>query len=313
MPAAVRGGTRPRAKPSSKTPPQAASKGATAKGAASQRAPAKARKAPVAEHHGLSPKVALIGSAAILAIALTATLATGHRGERLVSAIGTGIDNRFGAAGFRLKNVEVQGASTMATADIVKAAGVYKDQPLLGLDLKAMRTNIEHVGWVKEARVVRLLPDTLVISVVEHRQLAVWQHAGRQFVIDDHGQVIKEADPARFSRLPLVVGEGAAEHAPEILPTLAQRPQLIGAMDALVRVDDRRWDVRMKDGSLIQLPADNVDAALMQLERLDQRSRILELGFERIDLRNPDVIAVRPRQVQALQTQTIAQPAAAGQ
>jgi cell division protein FtsQ len=136
-------------------------------------------------------------------------------------------------------------------------------------------------------------------------------------VIDDHGQVIREADPARFARLPLVVGEGAAEHAPEILPTLAQRPQLIGAMDALVRVDDRRWDIRMRDGSLIQLPADNVDAALMQLERLDQRSRILGLGFERIDLRNPDVISVRPRanggQMQAQQTQTFAQPAATGQ
>jgi cell division protein FtsQ len=63
-----------------------------------------------------------------------------------------------------------------------------------------------------------------------------------------------------------------------------------------VRVDNRRWDLRMKDGSLIQLPATGEDDALMQLERLDQRSRILELGFERIDLRNPDVVAVRPRE-----------------
>ena len=73
----------------------------------------------------------------------------------------------------------------------------------------------------------------------------------------------------------------------------------MGQMDALVRVDDRRWDLRMKDGSLIQLPADGVESALMQLERLDQRSRILELGFDRIDLRNPDVVAVRPRQTQS--------------
>ena len=36
-------------------------------------------------------------------------------------------------------------------------------------------------------------------------------------------------------------------------------------------------------------------AALIQLEQLDQRSRILELGFERIDLRDPTVVAVRPR------------------
>ena len=300
MPAAVRGGSRLKAKPSPKTAPKAA-RPATA-----------TRRAPVAEHRGLSPRVALIGAVAVLALALGVTLATGHRGQRLVAAVGSGIDNRFGAAGFRLKTIEVQGASPMATADIVKAAGVYKDEPLLGLNLATLRRNVEQVGWVKEARIVRLLPDTLVVSVVEHRQLAVWQHDGRQFVIDDHGQVIKEADPARFAKLPLVVGEGAASHAPEILPVIAQRPRLIGQMDALVRVDDRRWDIRMRDGSLIQLPADGVDGALMQLESLDQRSRILELGFDRIDLRNPDVVSVRPRAVQALQSQPLTSPTGAG-
>ena len=233
---------------------------------------------------------------AVLALAGAAVLATGHRGQRIVTAVQTGVDGQFGQAGFRLRKVQIQGASAMATADIVRAAEVYKDQPLLGLDLTALRKRVEGVGWVKDARIVRLLPDTLVISVAERRQLAVWQHDGKLAVIDDHGLVIPEADPTRFAKLPLVVGAGGGEAAPKILPLLAQRPKLMGRMDALVRVDDRRWDLRFKDGSLIQLPATGEEDALMQLEQLDQRSRILDLGFERIDLRNPDVVAVRPRE-----------------
>jgi cell division protein FtsQ len=73
------------------------------------------------------------------------------------------------------------------------------------------------------------------------------------------------------------------------------RPRLAERVEALVRVDNRRWDLRLKDGSLIQLPAVDEAAAFLQLEQLDQRSRILELGFERIDLRDPSVVAVRPR------------------
>ncbi len=283
MPAAVRGGSRSQARPPTKAPPKASRRAAPAKAAAH------------AEHPGLSTKWTLLAAAAVLVAAMAGVLASGHRGERLAAAIGTGIDSQFGNAGFRLKNVEVEGASPMASADIIKAAGVYQDQPLLGLDLKDLRRRVEKVGWVKEARIVRLLPDTLVVAVVERRQMAVWQHGGRQYVIDEHGQVIPEADANRFPKLPLVVGEGGAAHAPEILPVIAQRPRLMGQMDALVRVDDRRWDLRMKDGSLIQLPASGEENALMELERLDQRSRILELGFERIDLRNPDAVAVRPR------------------
>jgi len=62
-----------------------------------------------------------------------------------------------------------------------------------------------------------------------------------------------------------------------------------------VRVDGRRWDLRLKDGGLVQLPAVEEESALIQLDQLDQRQRILELGFERIDLREPGIIAVRPR------------------
>ena len=287
----MRGGSRVQAKPPVKAPSKAAPR----------------RQRATREPHGLPPRLALIGAAAILTLALGLTLATGHRGAHLVSDLGGGLDNRMADAGFRVRHVEVQGASAMATADIAKAAGVYKDQPLLGLDLGELRHHVEQVGWVKEARIVRLLPDTLVVAVVERRQLAVWQHAGRQHVIDEHGQVIPEADPGRFTALPLVVGDGGAEHAPEILPVLAQRPKLMARLDALVRVDDRRWDLRMKDGALIQLPASGEEQALMQLERLDQRSRILELGFDRIDLRNPDVVAVRPRQ-----NPPLTPPAAAG-
>jgi len=231
----------------------------------------------------------------VLTLALGVTLATGGRGEQIANAVGLGIGGKFGEAGFRLNTVHVQGASELATADIIRAADVHKDDPLLAMDLNALRERVEKVGWVKEAHVVRLLPDTLMISVKERRQLAVWQHAGRSVVIDDKGEPIPEADPARFNALPLVVGAGGAQHAGEILPILVQRPKLMARMEALVRVDDRRWDLRLKDGALIQLPAVDEEQALIQLEQLDMRSRILELGFERIDLRNPDTIAVRPR------------------
>jgi cell division protein FtsQ len=301
MPAAVRGGSRVQANPRAKAPAGPRGK----RPASPKPALPQGRGGPPGP--GLSPKTVLFAAAAVVALALGVTLATGHRGERLVQAFEHGADAKFAQAGFRLKKVHVQGASPMATADIIKAAGVYADQPLIGLDLQDVRQKVESVGWVKQVRVVRLLPDTLVLAVEERRQLAVWQREGKTSVIDDHGQVIPEADPGRFASLPLVVGDGADAAAPAILPLLAQRPRLLQLTDALVRVDDRRWDLRLKDGSLIQLPSTGEEQALMQLETLDQRSHILELGFDRIDLRNPELVAVRPRQ-----TELAGRPAAAG-
>ncbi len=92
-----------------------------------------------------------------------------------------------------------------------------------------------------------------------------------------------------------MVGEGANLTAAQMLPMIRSRPRLMQRLEALVRVDDRRWDLRLKDGGLIQLPAEGEESALIQLDELDQKARILDLGFSRIDLRDPEMVAVRPK------------------
>ena len=196
--------------------------------------------------------------------------------------------------GLKLAQVDIRGESPEANAAIRRAIAVTADQPMTSLDLDAIRQRVEQVGWVKEARVVRLLPDTLIVDVKEHDRLAVWQTGGHAYVIDSRGQVIQGADAGRYPKLPLVVGKGADQTASEILPLLAQRPRLMARIEALVRVDERRWDLRLKDGSLIQLPAVDQDSALIRLDALDQRERLLDLGFARVDLRTPEEVAVRP-------------------
>jgi cell division protein FtsQ len=210
-------------------------------------------------------------------------------------ALGAGVDMGFAHMGLTVDTLPVQGASPAAQDDIVRAAGLYKDQPLLGLDLQQVRRNVEQVGWVKSAKVVRLFPDTVVIAVTQRQTLAVWQHGGHTVVVDSDGSVIAEADPGHFPDLPLIVGEGANDEAAAILPIIHAHPNVAQRLEALVRVDGRRWDLRTRDGGLIQLPAIGEDSALIQLDQLDQKSRIIELGFERIDLRDPELVAVRPR------------------
>ena len=300
MPAVVRGGPRKPTRPRAEAP-------ASPKARSAQRNPAPpAGKLQAARNGvGVSPRLALTVAGGALVVALVATLATGHRLERLGQALGRGVDGEFADLGFKLKTVHIEGASPMAKADILNATALYQDQPTLGLDLADLRARVEGVGWVKSAKVVRLLPDTVFISVEERPALAVWQHAGAMRVIDGEGRIIREADAARFPQLPLVVGQGADQAAGAILLAVADHPRLRDRLEALVRVDDRRWDLRLKDGSLIQLPAIGEVSALIQLDQLDQRQRILDLGFARIDLRDPEMVAVRPRDA-ALPGQTVA-------
>jgi cell division protein FtsQ len=291
MAVAVRGAARSSAKPRTQAPakPSAPKRG---KGAAYTPA-----KLAATRRMGLMPASALAIAALVVVAGGMAIVATDARAHRFVEHIATRVDSTLIAQGLRVRTLTIQGASPEAQADIARATGLQRNEPILHVDLQSLRRRVEQVGWVKDARIVRLLPDTIVIAITPRPTFAVWEHAGHALVIDNTGHAIPEADPAHFASLPLVVGDGADQAAPQILPIVRAHPQVMQHLDALVRVDQRRWDIRMRDGGLIQLPASGEDAALIQLDRLDQKSRILELGFERIDLRDPELVAVRPRQV----------------
>jgi len=248
---------------------------------------------------GLPPRLALF--AAILALALSAVvvLATGGRAQALVGLAQGAVDTRFANLGLRVGEIHLQGASPRAQREILAAAALTPGVPILGVDLADVRARVERVGWVEHARVIRLLPDTIVIAVDQRPLMAVWEHAGRAVVVATGGTVVTKVNPGHFSTLPLIVGDGANLAASSIIPMVQTRPRLAARLDALVRVDSRRWNLRLKDGAIIMLPATGEAAALARLDQLDGMSKILELGFARIDLRDPDMVVVRPRNAAA--------------
>jgi cell division protein FtsQ len=261
----------------------------------------------------LGATAAIAVAALLAALILAAALATDGRGAQLVDgaerlavdAVGLAdasqglVADRFAGLGFRLAEVHLQGASPASQKEILQAAAVTPGVPILGLDLNAIRTRVERVAWVDHARVIRLLPDTLVIAVQQRPLVAVWQHQGRIDVVAADGRIDPTVDPRHFSTLPRVIGAGANTEAVKLLPVLAQRPTLAARVRAIRRVDERRWDLLLKDGATILLPDSGESAALDRLDRLDRIAHIFDLGLTRLDLRDPRFVVVRPGAVAA--------------
>jgi cell division protein FtsQ len=258
---------------------------------------------------GLRAPAAGAAAALVALMVLAAGLATGGRGEQVLAlgrAGGAAVASGLAAAppllaggveslGVKIREVHLQGASSAAQGEILAAAAVRPGQSLTALDLAAVRTRVEKVGWVARARVMRLWPGTIVIAVDQRPLVALWEHGGKVVVIASNGAVVGNVDPAHFTTLPLVVGDGANTAAAAILPSLSRRPRLWSRLRALVRVDDRRWNLQMADGGVILLPETDEEPALQRLDDLDKRIGVLGLGLERIDLRDPEMTIVRPK------------------
>lgn len=198
------------------------------------------------------------------------------------------------AAGLVTGEVFVVGRDKTSRQALIEALDVTLGAPILAFDAEAARRRVEALGWVREAVVERRLPNTIFLRIVERQPLALWQRDGRLLVIDRDGVVIDGAAPARFSPLPVIVGEDAPAHIGRLLDVLASEPGLNQRVAAAVRVGGRRWNLRFDNGVDVELPELNFAAAWRRLADFERLHQLLERDITVIDLRLPDRLVVRP-------------------
>ena len=146
---------------------------------------------------------------------------------------------------------------------------------------------------VPTLRLVQIIPRRVLLRLVERRPLAVWQHGGKQELIDRDGEVIAVGELSSFARLPTVVGEDAAPHAAALIDMLAGEPELAARVTAAVRIGDRRWNLRVDNMTDVLLPEEDPAGAWSRLARLERTSSLLKRDVQTVDLRLPDRLVLR--------------------
>lgn len=230
-------------------------------------------------------------AAAIVAVALVAL--------EVPAKVGAGLGEAMGEAGFRVRSVDVTGVQRMDSRPVFQIALDQKSMAMPLVDVAGIREKLLRYGWVKDARVSRRLPDTLVIDIVEREPAALWQDKTRLSLIDREGVVLDRVKVSDMPDLPLLVGPGANARSGDLERLLGGVPTLKPQLESAAWVGGRRWDLVFQSGETLVLPEGDKDAkmALAKFARLDKSAGLLGRGIKRFDLRIPGKMIVRLPQV----------------
>ncbi|MBS29463.1 MAG: cell division protein FtsQ [Alphaproteobacteria bacterium] len=217
---------------------------------------------------------------------------TGWIDDRMAALRG-GIVEMTADAGLRVQDVILSGRLNADSDEILAALDVELGSPILGMDMEAARARLESLGWIKSAEIARRLPDVVFVRITERQPLALWQHDGRMALVDRVGETIQRSDLDGFRDLPLIVGDGAPRHAAQLLDLLSTYPALAEATEAAVRVSERRWNLRLRNGIDVRLPETDLSVALTRLDDYQREHELFDRDVVAVDLRVPDRLIVR--------------------
>lgn len=89
---------------------------------------------------------------------------------------------------FLLKNVKVKGIEQLKDSDVMKKACPFLKDSILGIDVEQLKAAVARHPFVREVRIKRVFPFSLVIDVQEKKPSALWASGDGQLqVLDEDG------------------------------------------------------------------------------------------------------------------------------
>lgn len=192
---------------------------------------------------------------------------------------------------FPLKRVEVKGDLRHVTYQQVSyiVTREFKGN-FFTLNLAQVGAGFQKLPWVRNVSLRRQWPDTLEVTLEEHRELARWAGGG---LVNARGELFQAASN---SALPLFSGpEGSAQEVAELYRQFKSALASIKLRPVSVRMNQRRaWQVKLDNGLTLELGRDQAALRLHKFVRVfDATIARLPQPALSVDLRYPNGFAVR--------------------
>ena len=160
---------------------------------------------------------------------------------------------------------------------------------------QGLRGELLQLSWVKDARVSRQLPDTLVVDVIERSPHAVLRREGKLTLIDETGHPLEAVSPAKAKGLLVLSGNKAEVRVPDLVRLLDAAPALRPQVAEAEWIGNRRWNLTFKTRQVLALPEgeDKSASALVTFARMDGVDRLLGGQVASFDMRSADRIYMR--------------------
>lgn len=151
---------------------------------------------------------------------------------------------------FALRTIEVRTPTAHVTEAQVRLVAERRVRgTFFTVELERVRSSLEKLPWVREARVERRWPDTLVVSLVEHAPLARWNDNA---LVSEAGEVFVAALNQPLPRL-----YGPADSSAEVVAAYRAYQAALAPLQmsiAELRLTPRRaWRLRLDNGMQLAL------------------------------------------------------------
>jgi len=111
---------------------------------------------------------------------------------------------------FEVQKLSVSGTRRVPENQVIAKAGFQIGTNIFRVDLDEIRKSVEDLDWVRYASVQRVLPDEIIITVIEREPIGLTRIKGEIYQFDAEGKIL-DPDPSSGQSFPILDGLHASD------------------------------------------------------------------------------------------------------
>ena len=186
---------------------------------------------------------------------------------------------------FALRNIEVRGINNLSYTEVLAQADVQTGQNSLDLSLDVIEAKLLSNPWVNEVSVKRELPDSLIITIMEHEPSYWTLNNGHMFYADRDGKLIAEVNSNKFLALPILeIDRNSGNLAGQLDITAEKMASMIASLPSEYQTP-ALYRLSRAAGIEVHFEGKNL-SLLLGLENIDQNIKYMQLVLNDLKMRN---------------------------
>ncbi|MBP3397910.1 MAG: cell division protein FtsQ/DivIB [Alphaproteobacteria bacterium] len=190
----------------------------------------------------------------------------------------------------RVQNISIKAdVNNKDLSALVAAASVAPGTNTYSVNLDNLNARVLAVPGVKDAAVRRMPNGNLSVKVSLYKPIALWTDGQHFYPLSADGTIVNKPTDAR--NIGNVVFQGKVPN--DIQDITKAVHNLIGDLDYLEWIENRRWNLHTMGGIVVMLPEANPIEAVGTLVTLNKNYGILHKAVNVIDMRDAARVLIK--------------------
>ena len=206
--------------------------------------------------------------------------------QKIIKQFNSIIENYSDKYQYSLSVVNINGLNNINEDEILNLIKPYKGSSIFLIPIKKIANKISQNNWVKSINIQSNYKDTIEINIDESKPIGIYTTGIQNILFSDDLKILENIanNEKRFSALIKFEGKNSIHESIKLIDSFPD--DFIQYVDKAFLINQRRWDLELKNSILLKLPENNIKEALENYKKIYINFSNEELiEIESIDLR----------------------------